>query len=188
MSNFIDYARVFRGCLTGEYPATNHKDVKRATCIIAQSFGTREKDSSTPYGKINQQLAHCAAVLSSQLEIPLIAQEEVADALSGFGVAMRISGDPSSTSGEGLDSWSVLRQAQNNQEGIDTDKPLIVAQAHHVARVALQASLLEMTPSLPARLPREFAPNSTQFWTRSRGLWVAREFPGIAVLKLQGKL
>ena len=173
-----------RSCVSGEYPIASSNELESADVIVAQSFGTRQEGGSP--GKVNSLLAEHAQKLAEYYDIPLIAQEEIADSLPKNLVHTKVSGDPSSSDGSGLDSWGVLSKLREIMG--DETKPIIVAQAYHIGRVSLQAIKLGMDPRLPGDMPREFAPESGQWWTRSRGLWVARELPGMAVLKLQKKL
>lgn len=178
--------RIVESCLFGKYDAASDDEIDAADAIVAQSFGTRE-NGPHPFGYVNELLGRKALKLSVLYGLPIFAQEEIADSIGMADVEMRIAGDPSSASGAGLDSWGVLRAAK---ERLTEDNPsiVLVAQSHHAVRVAAQAEKQGMTAFLPEGLPSEFAPDSEQLWTRSRGLWVMRELPGLGALKLQSKL
>lgn len=180
---------LLRGCLAGEYPISSAEELKDADAIIAQSFGTRERGSNP--GGVNIILAELARALALKYNIPIIAQEEIYDALPEPTGAFRISGEASATDGSGLDSWALLQRAHDLIGGVAAkiiERPIIVAQAHHIGRVAAQAAKFGMSPRLPEGMPRAFAPDSEQWWTRTRGLWILREVPGMAVLRAVGKL
>lgn len=178
---------LLRGCLAGEYPISSAEELKDADAIIAQSFGTRERGGSP--GRVNAILAEHASALALKYRLPIIAQEEIHDALPDPTGAFRVSGEASATDGSGLDSWAMLQRAHDLiGGGAIIERPIIVAQAHHIGRVAAQAVKLGMSPRLPEGMPRVFAPDSEQWWTHTRGLWVLREMPGMAVLRAVGKL
>ncbi len=192
MHKIAALARAFRGSLTGNYPVATDLSLSEANMIVVQSFGTEEENSETPYGKINAALAERALRLSEELGLPLFAQTEIADYLSGRAKNMtRIDGDPSSTSGGGLDSWGVIEasaKAYADQSGAKPEKIIVVTQAYLVARFGLQAARQGMKSLSPEGLPRDFAPDSKQWWTRGEQRWRIREFFGYAALKLFGKL
>lgn len=151
-----------------------------ADCVIAQSFGATENGP----GRVNEQLARF--IVEHAIGLPLLLQGEVAEALpeEAPNPALVIKGKPSTSSGGELDSWEVLRQCKQYMDEFGLRRPLLVAQAFHIGRVALQAEKQGMTGLIvPSDLPREFDPESIQPWTRSRGQWIRRELPGIAYLK-----
>lgn len=102
---------LLRGCLAGEYPISSAEELKDADAIIAQSFGTRERGGSP--GRVNAILAEHASALALKYRLPIIAQEEIHDALPDPTGAFRVSGEASATDGSGLDSWALLQRAHD---------------------------------------------------------------------------
>jgi hypothetical protein len=70
----------------------------------------------------------------------------------------------------------------------DLHTALMVGQAHHIGRVAMQAKKLGIPSVIPANLPDRFDPESGQLWTRSLGMWLPREIIGSFWLRVQKKL
>ena len=193
MSYFIATGNAIMGALTGNYPVSSREDLARADAIIGFSFGNRERGTETLYGRVNHELAKHALFLGES-GLPMYLQEEVADAAADRSDAdiHRIEGNPSSVSGGGLDSWAVLKQAFEiaRGDGRRIERPIVVAQRYHISRIGLQLAKMtdgDVLPLLPPDMPKEFAPDSEQSWTRDYGKWVRREIPGLAALKLLGR-
>jgi hypothetical protein len=122
-------------------------------------------------------------------ERPIVADRMLADSFpEPFEVAKIVEGPISDAAGNGVGSWGTLVAALEFMKENALHRPLMVAQAHHIGRVVMQAKKLGMESIVPPDLPRQFDPASNQVWTRSLGFWVPREVIGSAVLKLQGKL
>jgi hypothetical protein len=172
---------LLRGAVTGEYEIIG--DPAYADCVLGMSFGARDGEPSP----VNQLLANVSMEYS---ELPLLLQQEIVDALPDGKVkpVFMIDGQPSTATGSGLDSWSVLLGMREFMDQHNLEQPLLVAQAYHVSRVAAQARRLGMRPIVPRGLPKIFDPESIQSWTRSRALWVPREIVGMGYLAVQGKL
>jgi len=96
----------------------------------------------------------------------------------------------SSLPGRGGGSWEALKGAKQimADHGIEELDLIIVGQAYHVGRVAMQAKTLEINPLMPANLTRRFDRKSKQLWTRGLGLWVPYELLGSLELKRRGQL
>lgn len=153
-----------------------------ADCIIGHSFGTL-----TGEGSANRALANF--IVENSNERPIIADRMLVDAFpQPSTVAKIVEGSISDAVGSGVGSWGTLVSALEFMEENELNRPLMVAQAHHIGRVVMQAKKLGMESIVPAGLPEQFDPGSDQLWTRSLGFWVPREIIGSAVLKLQGKL
>ncbi len=101
-------------------------------------------------------------------------------------VDVPISKVPSRSAG----SWGMLKFIQQTmkEHGEPELNLIIVAQAHHVGRVAMQARKLGINPLIPAGLPRRFDRRSKQLWTRDLGFWVPYELLGSLELKRRGQL
>jgi hypothetical protein len=174
---------LIRGALTGEYEPRG--SVADADCAIGQSFGS----SPDGIGLVNDRMAQ---FVDSDLpaRLYLLMQQEIANALEdqGSNANFVIKGDPSTAVGGQLDSWGVLSQAQQHMMERGLNRPVLVAQAHQIGRLTMQAIRLGMDPIVPEGLPTDFDPESTQFWTRNRTLWSIREAVGIPYLRLRSKL
>ncbi|MEI6237082.1 MAG: hypothetical protein WCP03_00570 [Candidatus Saccharibacteria bacterium] len=164
-------------------------DTNDADCIIAQSFGYRNEHGIKALDPVNIKLARFVLEKADELDLRTILQVEVAvayHALSAKKPTFTI--DQSRNPIKYLDSWEVLEQSKELMTILDLENPMIVAQAHHVGRVALQAEKLDMSPIVPDGLPADFDDKSEQKWTRSRNLWIRKEIPGMPLLKVLGKL
>lgn len=174
---------LLRSTLTGEYTPIGNID--EADAIIGASFGAGEHDP----GEVNERLA--GFVLDRfDATLPLILQQEIATAVEDLGghVDKTIEGDPSSLMGGQLGAWEVLTDARQYMAENGLKRPILVTQAFLMGRLTVQAVKLGMDPIVPEGLPTEFDPESIQAWTRNRLLWATRELPGLAYLKLHGKL
>ncbi len=186
---------LLRSATTGQYPSPGWDDLTGAQYVAVLAFGDRKEGDLHAPEPINQELARRAIGISGMLEgLPIIAQGEIADIIEGhenLHVAKRI--DSHRKEGRYLDTAEYLEQvAEHVAEKIDDlklgVKGIAVAQAFHVGRVVAQGKKagLDLIPA--GDLPRDFDPESTQWWTRSRALWIMREIPVIAAFKLKGKL
>ena len=175
---------VLRAAVTGAYETRGSID--DGDCVLAQSFGAG-KDSP---GYNNEQLAEYIAADARLRTLPLILQQEVADAYAGLAEEslFRIQGNPSTAWGSELESWEVLRQGGEIMREQGLRRPVLVAQAYHVGRLTMQSIKRGMDPIVPPDLPRDFDPESTQIWTRSKYFWVPREVVGMGYLLARGKL
>ena len=173
---------IVRGAITGDYETSGIP--AEADVVMGHSFGT----NTSMYG-VNRQIAE-HAIFQAQDRLQIIVDETLAEAFPAWGREPDvITGGPISTTlGGGTGTWGSLLQARDfmNQQGYE--QPLMVAQAFHVGRVALQARKLGMKPILPPDLPKQFDADSAQLWTRSRRLWIPREMAGLAYLKLKGQI
>lgn len=171
---------VFIAAATGRY--TEIGNPEEADCVIGQSFGAAENGP----GYVNELLA--SYIIEKTVEgLPLLLQSEIAAALPDeYKPALVVKGKPSTSTGDELDSWAVLQRAHIYMKENDLSRPLLVAQAFHVGRVALQAKKQGMNGLIvPAGLPRDFDPNSIQKWTTNQKDWAKREIPGIPYLKFK---
>jgi hypothetical protein len=169
---------------TGNYPASALTDVD---CIVGQSFGT-----SIHKGSPNSLLAKFIAYLHDTINVPIIAQQEIAEILQrDYSITPDciVKGDPSTKNGEGLTSYGVLSKAKEFMQKTHW-RPMIITQAFLAARASRQAQILNASPVLPYKLPRIFDPESDQRWTRNLRQWLWREnFFGLLYLKfVMGKL
>ncbi|MFI5212432.1 MAG: hypothetical protein ACHQTE_00535 [Candidatus Saccharimonadales bacterium] len=169
-----------KGSFSGDYVA--HGDSDSADVVIGHAFGIR-KDSP---GTVNEALA--GFIDDRYSHLPILPNRDIARALHTKPEFV-LDGDPSNTTGHsGLGTWGELQQATTfmHQEGLKT--AILVGQAFHIGRIDRQAQMFAMDTVIPEHLPNFFDPESLQWWTRHRSLWIARESLGALVLRHQGKL
>jgi hypothetical protein len=154
-----------------------------ADVIVGNSFGT-SVHSESPNAAIAQ------FILANEEGQPLVVDRTLADAFPQSRLLdVVMDGDVSNTTGTVGGSWGVLVEAKRYMDDNELYYPMMVAQAYHVGRVAMQAEKLGMSNIIiPDGLPRNFDTESGQRWTRSLGLWVPREIIGSVVLKSKGHL
>lgn len=167
----------------GHYEPTG--DPADADCVIGHSFGTL-----IGKGTANQALADF--IVKTADGRPVIADVVLADSFpygrDGGAVDFVAEGVISNLVASRGGSWNTLLFANSVMENEGYSRPLMVAQAHHIGRVAMQARKLHMDAIIPEALPETFDVDSDQIWTRSLAMWVPRETIGSLVLKTQGKL
>jgi hypothetical protein len=158
-------------------------NLSEADCVIGHSFGTL-----TSEGSVNRCLADF--ILDRAEGRPIIADRMLANA---FPVEARqvdcvVVGDITNAIGQGIGSWGTLVEAKQYMAREGLNKSLMVAQAHHIGRVIMQAEKLGIDSVVPANLPDHFDTGSGQVWTRSELMWVPREVLGSLALRAQKKL
>lgn len=154
-----------------------------ADIIIGHSFGTSTHRES-PNGAIARYIQ---AIEQGQ---PVLVDRTLADAFPRSAQPdVVVEGALSNTMGSVGGSWGILVEAKRYMDEEQLAHPLMVAQAFHIGRVAMQAAKAGMENIIiPEDLPRGFDAESEQRWTRSLGLWVPREVIGSLALKHQGRL
>ena len=90
----------------------------------------------------------------------------------------------SSFAAENTGTWGELQQVYE----AGYRHPLLIGQAFHIGRVAMQAEKMGLDPIVPPGLPREFDAHSSQPFTRHWLTWVVGEFVGAPVLRRAGHL
>ena len=156
--------------------------IEDADVIVGHSFGTLTDETSA-----NRQLAEY--ILDHVDGRPIVVDRNLADAFPGdHRIDLVVEGEVSDARGNGVGTWGTLIEAKGFMETHELSKPLMIAQAYHIGRVAMQAQKLQMDAIIPGNLPTRFDRESAQPWTRSRTMWVPREVIGSLVLKSQGKL
>jgi hypothetical protein len=172
--------RLLLGAVSGRYPLLG--DPTDADCVVGHAFGTRTDGP----GRVNELLARFL-VERVDPRLPWLLQGEIADALppSAPAPALVVRGELSTSLGNQVDSWAVFERVRPFLAERGLSRPLLVAQAFHVGRVAREAERQGLRPVVPAGLPRRFDRASTQRWTRNVALWVSREIPALAYLAFQ---
>jgi len=154
-----------------------------ADVIVGHSFGTLIGEDSA-----NRAIADFA--LKAANGRPIVADRMLVEAFphSDEDVDHVVEGPISNGVGQGVGSWGTLVEAKVFMEREDLKTALMVGQAHHIGRVAMQAKKLGILSVVPANLPNRFDPDSEQHWTRSMGMWLPREIIDSFVLRAQKKL
>jgi len=165
----------------GKYEASGR--APDADIIVGNSFGTSVHPESP-----NAAIARF--ILANEQGQPIVVDRTLADAFPQSRLLdVVVDGPVSNNVGTVGGSWKVLVEAKKYMDENKLSHPMMAAQAFHVGRVAMQAEELGMTNIvIPEALPRNFDPNSDQFWTRSLGAWVPREVIGSFVLRGQRRL
>ncbi|QQS20119.1 hypothetical protein IPL85_01540 [Candidatus Saccharibacteria bacterium] len=165
----------------GRYEVNGKPD--DADVVVGHSFGTLIGE-----GSANRAIADFA--LQAANGRPIVADRMLVNAFpnSGEDVDHVVEGPISNGVGQGVGSWGTLVAAKAFMEREGLSSALMVGQAHHIGRVAMQAKRLGIHSIIPANLPNRFDPESEQRWTRSLGMWLPREVVGSLVLRLQNKL
>ena len=173
---------LLRASFTGEYPHLGF--LAEAEVAVGHSFGT----DVTSYG-VNRQLAE-HLIFHAKDSLPIVVDETLAEAFPSWGRTPDLvtGGAISTAMGGGTGTWGSWLQVRTYMQEQGYGNALIVAQAFHVGRVAMQAMRLGIQPILAPDLPKQFDADSDQLWTRSRHLWRMREAIGIPVLKLKKQL
>lgn len=161
----------------GYYPAT--RCPATYDTISGHSFGT---------GYTNVEIAQVADAFAGGR--PIIVDRTLADAFTPEmqTPAHIVEGEISDTVGDGVGTWGTLLATQEYMEEHELKTALLVGHANHIGRVLMQARRLKLDAIAPFCLPDSFDKNSSQWWTRSKSLWLPREILGSVVLKAQNKL
>lgn len=166
----------------GHYqPVGNPAD---ADCVIGHSFGT-----SQGLGSPNYVLAQFIAGCAEGREV--FADKNLADVLPpDVWVGDSEKGTISTSFGGGTGTWGSLEHAKDWMTDRGYETALMVAQADHIGRVVMQAQhpKIDIDCIVPPGLPEIWDPESTQWWTRSKRLWVPHEVIGSFALAVGGKL
>ena len=157
--------------------------VADADIIVGNSFGTSIHSESP-----NAAIARF--ILANEQGRPIVVDRTLANAFpESTQLDVVVDGAVSNTVGSIGGSWGILVEAKKYMDEAELIRPLMIAQACHIGRVAMQAEKLGMANIIiPDGLPRNFDKQSEQRWTRSLGLWVPREVIGSFVLRGQGRL
>ena len=178
------------GTFSGEYRPVG--DPLEADLISVHEFGIQTDGEP---GAANRALAEFVLdVLDERPELQIVGTQSVARAVQEasdgtLSVHHKIEGQSVNALGGGLGTWGELQKVRQVMEAQGLYKPLLVGQAYHIGRISLQAVQAGIPDFVvPPNLPRLFAPESAQPWTRNRYLWAARELLGAPVLSRQGRL
>jgi hypothetical protein len=155
--------------------------------VIGHEFAAHTEPDDP--GRINIAVAQYIAEHYAQKRIyvaPTVARalHQVAPEVSLAGVFTDISANTLANHGG---TWSELQQAKTMQ-GEKWQHPILIGQANHVARIAMQARAVGMEPALPPNLPTGFDHNSYQWWCKNPLLWSLRESIGVFKLRRLGQL
>jgi hypothetical protein len=180
--------RLMKAAATGDYQPVG--DAWRADCVVALSFGySLSGDGAAAPGAVNERLA--AFIGRHAGDKPVIAQYEVAAALSARSepdMIRAVIGGPPTTRETYLNTREVLLEASATMQRSRLGIALLVAHANHLPRVVAAAGAVGMEFVVPPCLPSLWDTGSEQPWIRSRGRWVTREMPTIALFAARGWL
>ena len=172
-----------KGTFSGRYRPQGA--LEQAEAVVIPEFATPPFEGA---GDVNTALAAFALYEKTFWCLPIVTNSRSANAIRqlepDFPIYHEFSSVSSDMIGRGTGTYGELMQVRD----LGIKSPLIIAHAHHVGRVALQAKKLGMDPVVPEGLPRMFEKDSSQPWTRSPGLWAIRELLGAPVLYLRGQL
>jgi hypothetical protein len=174
-----------KGTFNGEPVVSTPGEVANANYVSAHEFATTKEG----FGTVNIALAEYIAEHYSHL--PIFAGQRIAGALKEVAPEIEVTvgfilSSSDSTASKG-GTWSEFERVKELNPD-NWENPLIIAQRHHVGRVAMQARLFGMMPAIPSGLPDMFDPLSEQWWCRNPILWAVREIPGVPALRLRGQL
>ncbi len=148
-------------------------------------------------GRVMYALARVAVAMrdGSGNSLPIVgtpvAQAAVEAVSDGkFSIAAEHLVDRNSTdfSGRGTGTRGELQKLREVMDAEGKRLPVLVGQAHHIGRIALQAEeALIGDYMVSPDLPTDFEPGSAQPWTRGLASWAMREFVGVPMLHLTGQ-
>jgi len=178
-----------RGTFTGAYHARGNP--LEADALIGCAFAQPASEGQF-WGLANEDLAAFISRLGIMRRVPLLLDRNIARALErkfrGPEPALTFTGEASALTSLNRGTKGELAQSLAYLEAHDLRRPVIVGQAHHIGRIALQAERLGMEPIIPPGLPDRFDPGSVQPWPHGPVAWAIREAIGLPVLHLTGKL
>jgi hypothetical protein len=165
----------------GHYEASGNAD--DADIVIGHSFGT-----SIGEGSVNRAIVDY--ILARANERPIVVDRMLVNEFpkGESQVDLIVDGPITNTIGQGVGTWGVLVEAVPFMKEKGLKLAMMVAQAHHIGRVAMQADKLGISYVVPSDLPDEFDTGSEQVFVRKAAFWVPREVLGSLVLRAQGKL
>jgi hypothetical protein len=176
---------LLRASLTGNYQP--HGQEADADVILAFAFG---RGQGTP-GVVNEALADFAVEKARALNIRIVAQLAVADAIENRGLSELLVArvDPrDAAEAHYMSTGNILERSH----GLIDPKSnvMIVAQAHHLPRADRQATRHGYETIVPEGLPDVWDPDSIfqEMHCRSPRIWALREPLILAVNKATGKI
>lgn len=195
---------------TGDYTPSTPEELERGDIVvIGHEFGAPKTPADiiqnpdfNPKLHYNPELEDdpgpgdvnlvIAGIIASRFaDKPIYAPNSVARALEEehdiqvTGLLLHTSSNADASEGG---TWEELDQVKELVGSEDIIRSIHVGQAHHINRIARQARLKGFDPMLPEGLPKQFDPESSQWWCRSVWAWGLREIPGLAVLRHRDQL
>jgi hypothetical protein len=171
----VNKKEIAKYSLSGNMPP--HGNLEDAEAILAFPFGYRA-DSEGQYkepGTTNIALADFIAANPVLSQMDIVLSEELADALDG-----RMKGKTTVLSnfeqGQAGTTYDYAERARRLVEIHDVGKLAVVAFRFHLPRAGASIEKVGFSTIVPdLREVGDFDPESAQWWTRSKKLWVARE-------------
>ena len=169
----MEKIRLLFECLLSWKPAkpANQESQKNVDVIFCQSFGPRKNDP----GISNRFLADCILKVYNKNPKPLIIQKDCADA---FPVDVKIDKIISrhQVPGKYLDSYEVSRQCFDYCRAKNFETVLFFAHPHHVWRVQKTIEKFGLIGIIGDTAGMPYDSKSTQIWTRTKLIFIPREF------------
>lgn len=163
-------------------------DVADADALVVFGFGA---GSGGDIGAVNRRLAEEACRWPS---LPVLAQTEAARVLAADGRAViDLEDDLRSRRRMGrstyVDTSMIAQAAARLVRDAGWCRVGVIAHPAHAARCGALLARHGVEPTIAAlRRPPDFDRRSTQWWTRSRTAWVAREIAVVAHHRVTGRL
>lgn len=164
-------------------------DMATAQALVVFAFGA---GVGHRVGRTNEQLA---AVADDWPDLPILAQSEVAMTLARRGrTVIDIESDLRDQRGlcpaSYVDTSMVAEAAAAMLKAAGWSRVAVVSHPAHTPRCAASMIRQGIEPIVPDLRSKsiDFDPGSTQWWTRNRGFWLARESAVIAHHKILRKL
>ncbi len=157
---------------THNTPSRQRKDTQ---AVVALSCGGREREpGKSPWDPINDAIARRAARYAKLMNVPILAQWEVADILPyPHKAAFRVT--KHRKEGKYLDTREVMDQIHDYAKAKGITNIAIVAHPLHLSRVALVARKLGFNAYAIYSPNISLDPHSKQWWTRTPLLFRMRE-------------
>ena len=169
-----------RVAITGNCVPTGNP--AEADCVQVHSFGK---------GYVNRVLAFRALELAND-KATIMADRNVTEELNdiSFPCGIALAGEIGNgiTDWRPPGTWEALMEMRRIMNSRGWEHPILIAHAHHVGRITLQAKKLGMDPIVPTGLPHGFDNDSKQIWAQRRIFWIPYEFAATMKLKLADQL
>ena len=149
---------------------------KTVDVLIGQSFG----------GNSNAIMADIALRIRTDYRLPMILQREITDPLPR-GIINLFVISKHRQKGDYLDTFEVLSQTERIMTTNGWSKALVLCHPWHAWRIAMVLKKMGIKAVFPLEIRNiPFDPNSAQWWTRNKFLWILREIPARLIYLAKG--
>ena len=142
--------------------------IANAEVVLVLSFGGRESGQ----GLTNKYLAN---IISQKTDLPIVAQNEIAEILQDESVYCEYVIKEHQTYGAYLDTYEVLRQSFEYCKTKGWRNALIIAHSDHLWRAVETAKKIGFHATAADTKMVPYDKKSNQLWTRNRSLFISRE-------------